>query len=77
MRIKLRLSFKLFLAILAACVLVLVVNAVFVRISFVRDFMGYLNEQGVARMQEVIPRINAAYANHGNSWEFARQNPEP
>ena len=76
MRIKLRLSFKLFLAILAACVLVLVVNAVFVRISFVRDFMGYLNEQGVARMQEVIPRINAAYASHGNSWEFARQNPE-
>lgn len=75
MRLKLGLSFKLFLAILAACVLVLAVNAVFVRISFVRDFMGYLNEQGIERMHEVIPRISAAYESHGN-WEFAHQSPE-
>ncbi|MGU3627108.1 ATP-binding protein [Comamonas sp. C24C] len=75
MRLKLGLSFKLFLAILAACILVLVVNSVFVRISFVRDFMGYLNEQGVERMHEVVPRLSAAYESHG-SWEFARQNPE-
>ncbi|MEJ2801247.1 sensor histidine kinase efflux regulator BaeS [Comamonadaceae bacterium PP-2] len=68
-------SVKLFLAILAACAVVLTANGVAGRFRFERDFMGYLNDQGVERMQEVLPRLQAAYSLHGN-WDFVRDNPE-
>ena len=71
---KLRLSAKLFIAILVACATVLVINGVLGRILFMRDFMGYLNDQGVERMREVMPRLTAEYEKE-NSWDFARRNP--
>ncbi|MBF5005909.1 ATP-binding protein [Diaphorobacter caeni] len=70
---RLRLSVKLFLAILAACAVVLAINGVFARHFFTRDFLGYLNEQGVERMRGVAPLVGAAYAEHGD-WEFLRTN---
>lgn len=72
---KLGISAKLFIAILAACAAVLTVNGVASRISFQRDFMGYLNDQGMERMREVLPAIQAAYQEHG-SWDFVRDRPE-
>lgn len=69
------LSFKLFLTILLACAVVLAINGVIGRYTFTRDFLGYLNDQGLERMHEVLPRINSAYEQNG-SWEFARRNPE-
>lgn len=66
---------KLFLAILSAFAVVLVANAIAGRISFERDFLGYLNDQGVERMREVIPRVQAAYRHHGN-WDFLRGHPD-
>ncbi|KPC54408.1 sensor histidine kinase efflux regulator BaeS [Amantichitinum ursilacus] len=66
---KLGITAKLFIAILASCAVVLLVNGVAARISFQRGFLGYLNEQGVERMQEVMPHIQAAYRQHG-SWQF-------
>ncbi|MCD7098056.1 sensor histidine kinase efflux regulator BaeS [Stenotrophomonas sp. MMGLT7] len=68
------LTAKLFLAVLAACALVLLVNGVAARITFQRAFFGYLNDQGVERMQEVLPRLGAEYTTHGN-WDFIRDNP--
>lgn len=68
------LTAKLFLAVLAACALVLLVNGVAARMFFQRAFFGYLNDQGVERMQEVLPRLGAEYATHG-SWDFVRDNP--
>lgn len=62
---------KLFLLVLAACAVVLAVNGVVGRYLFERGFLGYLNEQGESRMREVLPRVEAAYARHGD-WDFLR-----
>ncbi|WP_188704669.1 sensor histidine kinase efflux regulator BaeS [Silvimonas iriomotensis] len=67
------LTAKLFIAILASCAVVLLVNGVLGRISFERGFLGYLNDQGVERMHTVVPRLEAAYAAHGN-WDFMHKN---
>ncbi|WP_420008226.1 sensor histidine kinase efflux regulator BaeS [Xanthomonas sacchari] len=72
---KLGLTAKLFLAILAACVTVLLINGLAVQAFVKRQFLDYLNEQGVERMQEALPRVRAEYALHG-SWDFVRDNPE-
>ncbi|NKF23514.1 sensor histidine kinase efflux regulator BaeS [Solimonas marina] len=68
---KLGIAAKLFCAVLAACAIVLFVNAIAGRIAFRLGFLGYLNEQGVERMQEVVPQLEAAYQQHGN-WNFLR-----
>ncbi|MFT4190275.1 MAG: sensor histidine kinase efflux regulator BaeS [Comamonas sp.] len=68
-------SAQLFLAILAACAVVLTANGIASRLSFERDFMGYLNEQGLQRMREVLPRVAQAYREHGN-WDFLRGQPQ-
>lgn len=69
------LSVKLFVAVLATAMLVVVAMVVASNLSFTRGFVGYLNEQAVARMQEVLPRAEAAYRKHG-SWEFLRDRPQ-
>ncbi|TQV53421.1 two-component sensor histidine kinase, partial [Xanthomonas perforans] len=53
---KLGITAKLFLAILAACVAVLLINGIAVQAFVKRQFLDYLNEQGVERMQETLPR---------------------
>ncbi|MCI2262174.1 sensor histidine kinase efflux regulator BaeS [Xanthomonas indica] len=72
---KLGLTAKLFFAILAACVTVLLINGLAVQAFVKRQFLDYLNEQGVERMLEAMPRVRAEYARHGN-WDFVRDNPE-
>ncbi|ASK95168.1 sensor histidine kinase efflux regulator BaeS [Xanthomonas campestris pv. merremiae] len=72
---KLGITAKLFLAILAACVAVLLINGIAVQAFVKRQFLDYLNEQGVERMQETLPRVRAEYARRGN-WEFVRDNPD-
>jgi two-component system sensor histidine kinase BaeS len=44
------------------------------RVSFNSGFLGYLNDQGFARLETVTPAFAAAFAKHG-SWEFVRNNP--
>ena len=68
-------TLKLFLAILAACALVLAVSGVMGRFLFERAFLGYLNDQGVERMREVLPEIVSGYRRHGG-WDFVRGNPD-
>lgn len=68
---KFGITAKLFCAMLAACAAVLVVNGVATRIAFEQGFMGYLNGQGIGRMEHLLPRLQAEYAAHG-SWEFVR-----
>lgn len=75
MRLKLGISAKLFLAILAACAAVVAANGLIGRLLFERAFMGYLNEQGETRMREVLPLLQGAYRRHGG-WEFVRGNPD-
>lgn len=66
---------KLFVAILAACATVLLVNALTSHLYMKRMFMDYLNEQGIERMMEVMPRVRSGYAQRGD-WGFIRDNPD-
>lgn len=60
---------RIFLSMLFACALVLAVNSVAGRMGFERAFLGYINEQGVQRMQQIALRAASAYRQHG-SWAF-------
>lgn len=66
---------KLSLAILAACVVVLLVNGAAVQIFLKHKFLNYLNAQGIERMMEVLPRVRDGYAAAGD-WSFIRDNPD-
>jgi two-component system sensor histidine kinase BaeS len=74
MNIRTSITVKLFLSVLAACATVLLVQTLTFRISFQRDFLDYLNEQGNASMTRLMPRLTAAYQQRG-SWEFLQSDP--
>ena len=62
---------KLFLFVLLACAAVVVVQAIAMRLVMERGFLGYLNQQSRTRMEEIVPRLEQAYATRG-SWDFLR-----
>ncbi|NUU01592.1 ATP-binding protein [Herbaspirillum robiniae] len=65
---------KLFYAMLALIVVLIVAINGAGHYIFNRDFLGYLNEQAQQRMEDMVPRVEQAYREHG-SWEFIRGNP--
>lgn len=69
MNFRSSITVKLFLSVLAACATVLLVQTLTFRMSFQRDFLDYLNEQGNESMARLTPRLAAAYQQRG-SWEF-------
>lgn len=73
---KISITTKLFLAVLATAVLAVVAMGAASRWNFERGFVGYLNEQGVERLDAVLPNAVAAYRQNG-SWDFLRDNPRP
>lgn len=66
---------QLFLAVLAIAAAMVVAMGAAAHWSFQRGFIGYLNEQAVARLEAVLPRLEQAYAEHGD-WAFVRRRPE-
>jgi len=64
-------STRLFLAMLATAALTVLLVSGATRWNFERGFIGYLNELAMERMESVLPRVNQAYAEHGN-WDFLR-----
>ena len=72
---KIGITRKLFLAVLATVIFAVLVVGVATRWSFTRGFLGYLNELAVERMEFVTARVVQAYAQHGN-WDFMRDQPE-
>lgn len=70
---RLNITAKLFLAMLTTCALVLIISALAGRISFQRGFVDYLNEQGVQRMQGLLPRLQQEYREQG-SWQRLQDN---
>ncbi|MGB6451082.1 MAG: sensor histidine kinase efflux regulator BaeS [Steroidobacteraceae bacterium] len=66
---------KLFFALLATSMLAVLATSIAARVSFVRGFLGYLNEQGVERIESLVPSLANAYEQHGSSWDFLRHNP--
>ena len=69
------LTVQLFLAVLATATLVTVAMGVATQWTFHRGFIGYLNQQAVVRMEAALPRLQAAYAEHGN-WAFVHDRPD-
>ena len=72
---KLNLAARLFAAVLSTAVVVAVAMALGARVNLNRDFVGYLNEQAVSRLDLAVPGITAGYRQNG-SWDFLRQHPE-
>ncbi|WP_200843468.1 sensor histidine kinase efflux regulator BaeS [Pantoea sp. 18069] len=70
--IKPGITSKLFLAILAACAVVVVVYGVTAQVFLHSTFADYLREQDVARIAELMPRVEAAYVEAG-SWGPIRE----
>ncbi|MGF6099305.1 sensor histidine kinase efflux regulator BaeS [Pseudomonas sp. 18175] len=72
---KLSISTKLFVAVLAGVLLVILSMGVATSWSFGRGFLGYINEQALERMAPVLPRLASVYAREG-SWEYFRNQPD-
>lgn len=68
---KSRITTKLFVAIFGTSLFAAMALAVSAHIGFTRGFLGYLNEQGVVRMESILPKLTDAYRDHGN-WDFLR-----
>jgi two-component system sensor histidine kinase BaeS len=66
---------QIFIAVLATTSVVTSAVSVATQWSFHRGFIGYLNEQAVARMEAAVPRLRDAYARNGN-WDFVRDRPD-
>ena len=69
---KLGITSKLFIAILAASILATAAMGLGAYVSFKRGFVGYLNEQGMQRLEELQPQIEREYREHG--WTRLREN---
>lgn len=66
---KLSISTKLFIAVLASVLFVILSMGLATSWSFTRGFLGYLNEQALERMESVQPRMVSAWQREG-SWDF-------
>ena len=72
---KLNLATRLFAAVLSTAVVVAVAMGVGAHVNLNRDFLGYLNEQAVNRLDLAVPSVTAGYRQHG-SWDFLQQRPD-
>lgn len=72
---KLSISTKLFLAVMASVTLVILTMSIATGWSFGRGFLGYLNEQAVLRLDPILPRLEKKWQHDGN-WESLRDNPQ-
>jgi two-component system sensor histidine kinase BaeS len=64
---------KLFLAIFATCIVLLISMHWAVRISFERGFIDYIKHGNEQRLQMLSDALSEQYAQHGN-WRFLRNN---
>ncbi|QEY72212.1 ATP-binding protein [Pseudomonas denitrificans (nom. rej.)] len=69
---KVSLSSKFFLAMLAVCAFAVLGMVFAAYLSLKYGFLGYLNQQAEERMERIVPRIEQAYAQNG-SWDFIRR----
>ena len=68
---KLKLSTQLFIAIFGTAVAMAIALGAAAHFSFTRGFAGYLNEQGMAKIDSILPILEAEYREHG-SLDFMR-----
>jgi two-component system, OmpR family, sensor histidine kinase BaeS len=71
---KLSISTKLFAAVFASVLLVILAMSAATGWSFQRGFIGYLNDQGTTRLEKALPRLAEFYRREG-SWQRFRDDP--
>ena len=71
---RLGITSKMFLAVLATSATVIVVMSIAVRISFEDGFLNYLNSEDIDRATKFTVTLGDSYREHG-SWEWLRGNP--
>ncbi|MBX9381994.1 two-component system sensor histidine kinase BaeA, partial [Serratia marcescens] len=70
---KIGITGKLFLAIFATCMLVLITMHWGVRVSFERGFIDYIKHSNEQRINMLSEALEEQYSHHGN-WVFLRNN---
>jgi two-component system sensor histidine kinase BaeS len=73
---KLSLTTRLFAAVFSTAMAVALAMGVFTHVNLNRDFLGYLNEQAVGRLELALVSVTAGYRENGDSWDFLREKPE-
>ena len=73
---KLSLTTRLFAAVLSTAMAVALAMGVATHVNLNRDFLGYLNEQAVNRLELAQVSVTAGYRENGRSWDFLREKPE-
>ena len=76
MKLSFTLTARLFAVVFSTAMAVALAMGVFSHINLNRDFIGYLNEQGVNRLELARTSVTAGYREHGQSWDFLREKPE-
>ena len=70
---KLGITSKMFLAILATCTVVILAMSIAVRMSFEQGFLSYLNTEDIDRAKKFTITLAESYRKHGG-WEWLRGN---
>ena len=68
-------TWKMFLAVLIACLAISLTMGYALRLSFENGFLHYVRARDAERLNAVMAKVTAEYAAHGN-WNFLRQHPE-
>ena len=71
---KIGITHKLFLSILAAAFLALLSMFIIMQWSINRGFLQYLNSLEQGRLEQLAERLAQQYAEHG-SWDFLQEDP--
>ncbi|MBL0944717.1 MAG: HAMP domain-containing protein [Hydrogenophaga sp.] len=69
---RLSLTARLFTAVLSTAIAVAFAMGVFTHVNLNRDFLGFLNEQEINRLDQATLSAALAYRENGNSWDFTR-----
>jgi len=72
--LRLGVSGKLILAMIAVSVVSTVAMGLAIRIGFDKGFVDYLNVRGVNRLETLLPRVAAEFKRHGD-WQFIIDSP--
>ena len=74
-KIRFGITWKMFLAVLIACLTISLTMGYALRLSFENGFLHYVRARDAGRLNAVMAKVTAEYAAHG-SWNFLRQHPE-
>ncbi|MFM0637615.1 ATP-binding protein [Paraburkholderia metrosideri] len=68
-------TWKMFLAVLVACLAISLTMGYALRVSFENGFLHYVRERNAGRIKAVMAKVTSEYAAHGN-WNFLRDHPD-